>query len=90
MNIPLTIYCPVIGVLALTSGCAHTGIAPIGQDTYMVTRQGWVSTQSVTQLRGEVFNEMSAFCASQSEYLQSVTKNDTSGFFGLRYPVSEA
>jgi hypothetical protein len=33
-------------------------------------------------LRGEVFNEANAFCASQSKYLQPVTTNDTPGIFG--------
>jgi hypothetical protein len=55
----------------------------------MVSRQGWISTQSVTELRGQVFAEANSFCTSQGKSLQTVTMNDTPGIFGRSYPESE-
>jgi hypothetical protein len=78
-----------IGTMALTAGCAHTGVVPIGQDTYMVARQGWISTQSVAELKGQVFAEANEFCISQGKSLQPITTNDTPGIFGRSYPESE-
>jgi hypothetical protein len=75
--------------MALTAGCAHTGVIPIAQDTYMVARQGWISTQSVAELRGQVFAKTNAFCSSQSKIAQPVTINDTPGVYGRSYPESE-
>jgi hypothetical protein len=89
MNMPLTSTVLVIGILALTAGCAHTGVIPIAQDTYMVARQGWISTQSVAELRGQVFAEANAFCNSQSKIAQPVMINDTPGVYGRSYPESE-
>lgn len=57
-----------VGAAALTAGCgAHTGVVPIGQDTLMVARQGWISTQSVGELKAEAFAAADAFCASKSK-----------------------
>jgi hypothetical protein len=88
MNRALTTAALAIGTMALTAGCAHTGVVPIGQDTYMVARQGWISTQSVAELKGQVFAEANAFCISQGKSLQPVTTNDTPGIFGRSYPES--
>ena len=89
MNSALTTIGLAIGTIALTAGCAHTGVVPIGQDTYMVARQGWISTQSVAELRGQVFGEANEFCASQGKSLQPIAINDTPGLFGRSYPESE-
>src|SRR5690242_11982342 len=67
MNRALTSAGLAIGTMVLTAGCAHTGVVPIGQDTYMVARQGWISTQSVAELKGQVFAEANAFCNSQGK-----------------------
>jgi len=78
-----------IGTMTLTAGCAHTGVVPVGQDTYMVARQGWISTQSVAELRGQVFAEANSFCTSQDKSLQTVAMADTPGILGRSYPESE-
>lgn len=76
-------------VLLLTNCAARTGVVPIGQDTYMVARQGWVSTQSVTELKAQAFTEANSFCSSQGKSLQPVTTKETPGVFGRSYPESE-
>jgi hypothetical protein len=79
-----------VGAAALTAGCgAHTGVVPIGQDTYMVARQGWISTQSVGELKAEAFAEADAFCASKSKSVLPVNTRDTFGVFGRSYPEAE-
>src|SRR5216684_3205072 len=79
----------IAAVAVFLSNCARTGVVPIGQDTYMVARQGWISTQSVTELKAQAFTEANTFCSSQGKSLQPVTTRETPGVFGRSYPESE-
>jgi len=77
-------------VVALAGACAgQTGVVPIGQDTFMVAHQGWISTQSVAGLKAQAFTEANAFCVSQGKSLLPVNTRDTFGVFGRSYPEAE-
>jgi hypothetical protein len=79
-----------VGLLALAPGCgAHTGVVPIGQDTFMVSRQGWISTQSVGELKSQAFAEANAFCTSQGKSILPIYTRDTSGVLRRSYPEAE-
>ena len=55
-------YASTLFVFLLTACAAQTGVVNIGQDTYMVGRQGWICYESVIQLKGEAFQEAARFC----------------------------
>jgi hypothetical protein len=82
-------YASTLFVFLLTACAAQTGVVNIGQDTYMVGRQGWISTQSVTQLKGEAFQEAARFCTSQGKSIQPISSKDMPGAIGRSYPEAE-
>jgi hypothetical protein len=55
----------------------------------MVARQGWISTESVTELKGEAFTAANTFCLSQGKSLQPLTTREIPGVFGRSYPEAE-
>ncbi len=70
-------------------GCAHTGVVQIGEDTYMVSKQGWIATQSVGALKAEIFQEASAYCQAKDRKLMPVSTNTVAGVLGRSYPEAE-
>ena len=71
-------------------GCAaHTGVVQIGEDTYMVNEQGWISTQSVGALKAETYKQANAYCLQQNKKLMPVSTSTTPGEIGRSYPEAE-
>lgn len=70
-----------------TAACAsHTGVMPAGTDTYMVSNQGWISTQSEGELLAASYKEASAYCASIGKKFVPVSSASRAGTFGRGYP----
>ena len=85
---PKQIFAASLGVATL--GCAgQTGVVPIGPDTYLVAHQGWISTQSVAELKGQAFTEAGTFCNARGKQLLPVSTKDTPGVIGRSYPEAE-
>jgi hypothetical protein len=62
---------------ALLAGCAsNSGIIPIGQDTYMVSRQAATGFSGSGTLKAEAFQEANRYCLSQGKNLQVVNTNE--------------
>jgi hypothetical protein len=62
---------------ALLAGCAsNSGIIPIGQDTYMVSRQAATGFSGSGTLKAEAFQEANRYCLSQGKNLQVVSTNE--------------
>lgn len=81
---------PFVLLLAFASGCAtNTGVVKIGEDTYMVSRQGWIATQSVGSIKAEAYKEANAYCIKEGKRLMPVSTNATSGVLGRSYPEAE-
>ena len=60
-------------VLLLVAGCAsNSGVAPIGPDTYMVSRQAATGFSGSGTLKAEAFQEANQYCLSQKKRLQVV------------------
>ena len=57
----------------LLAGCASTGIVPIGQDTYMLTKKspacGFASAEGT---KADLYLEANAFCAERKKQIQTV------------------
>ena len=68
------IYCLLALLLA---GCAsHSGVVPIGPDTYMVSRQAATGFSGSGTLKAEAFREANEFCLSQQKKLQVVSTTE--------------
>ena len=63
----------LFGAAVLIGGCAaNSGVVPIGQDTYMVSRQAATGFSGSGTLKAEAFKEANDFCASQDKVIQVV------------------
>lgn len=77
-------------LVVLAVGCAtNTGIVKIGEDTYMVSRQGWIATQSVGAIKAEAYKEANVYCMKENKRLMPVSTNTIAGVLGRTYPEVE-
>lgn len=60
-------------------GCAaNTGVVPIGQDTFMVSRQAATGFSGLGNLKAEAFREANQYCTNKGKSLQVVNTSETS------------
>ena len=58
-------------------GCAsNSGVIPIGEETYMVSRQAATGFSGSGTLKAEAFSEAREFCKKQKKNLQVVNTNE--------------
>ena len=61
------------------SGCAiNSGVVPMGQDTYMVSRQAATGFSGMGSLKAKAFREASDYCISQNKKIQVVNTIESS------------
>lgn len=74
-------------VTPLLAGCAHSGVVPMGPDTFMIANSEWGFTSGGVQ-RAKVMQEASEYCKSIGKLMLpiSTTQNDVS--FG-KTPAAE-
>ena len=84
-----TLLCVV--TIGLLSGCAaNTGVIPIGQDTFMVSRQAATGFSGSGNLKAEVFGEANQYCKSNGKVLQVVSTQEAAPPYILgNYPKAE-
>ncbi len=73
----------VIVILSSTviMGCTATGVVPMGQDTFMIGRQG-SALASTSALKGESFKEASEYCSKSGKAVFIVNTREVPGGFG--------
>lgn len=78
-------------VSLLVSACAsHTGIVPMGKDTYMIAKQQATGFPGLGNMKAEIIGEGSRHCAGMGKEFQIVTTNETQPPYVLgNYPRSE-
>jgi putative hemolysin len=82
------------GIAAITlvvSACAsHTGIVPMGRDTFMIAKQQATGFPGLGNMKAEIIAEASQYCAAQGKELQIVSTQETQPPYILgNYPRSE-
>lgn len=82
------VYCSLALLLA---GCAsNSGVIPIGQDTFMVSRQAATGFSGSGTLKAEAFQEASQHCASLGKSLQVISTHEASPPYILaNFPKAE-
>lgn len=84
-----TIYLAVIA-LALSACASHTGIVPMGRDTFMIAKQQATGFPGLGNMKAEIIAEASQYCVAQSKELQIVSTQETQPPYILgNYPRSE-
>ena len=62
----------LISMITLNSCAIHSGVVPIGQDTYMVSRQAASGFTGMGSLKADAFKEANQYCISQNKKIQVV------------------
>lgn len=80
-----------LAVGSFVAGCAsHTGIVPMGRDTYMVAKQQSTGFPGLGNMKAEIISEASRYCAGFDKELMIDTTQETQPPYILgNYPRSE-
>lgn len=77
-------------IAGLLAGCAtQSGVVPIGQDTYMVSRQGYTVVTSAAAIKADAFREANAYCQQHGKQFQVVRTSTLEGIPARRLPTAE-
>jgi hypothetical protein len=87
-KVKTTILAAAVPVLLVA--CASSGPVPIGQDTYLISKQsaGGVFVAPST-VKVEILQEANAYCKSQGKEFQIVSTNELSAIPMARMPSAE-
>lgn len=86
MNKTLTLCLSVF----LSACASHTGVIPIGKDTYMIAKQQATGFPGLGNMKAEIIVEGSAYCSKQGKEFQIVSTQETKPPYVLgNYPRSE-
>ncbi len=79
-----------VGLLPVLTGCANSGPAQIGPDTYMVANTGAWSWSSGAALKGDLYQQANAFCATQGKQAMPVNAVSNDSAMGFNAPFAHA
>ena len=83
-------YFMIIFTVSMITGCASSsGVFPIGPDTYMISEQGWISTQSTGDLKATAYRKAGNYCSKQNKKIMPVSTRTVQGVIGRSYPEVE-
>jgi len=69
----------LVSSIIVLAGCAiNTGVVPIGQDTFMVSRQAATGFSGLGDLKGEAFREANQYCLDQRKSVQVLHTSESS------------
>ncbi|WP_447892343.1 hypothetical protein [Pseudomonas marginalis] len=77
-----------IAATLLISGCAGTGVVPMGQDTYMLAKDGSFTTFGGGAVKAELYQEANTFCEKKGKQLMPVREASRDSGYG-RYANAE-
>lgn len=77
-------------VIVLIACASHSGVIPLGKDTFMITKQQATGFPGLGNMKAEIIGEGSLYCASKGKEFQIVSTNETQPpyIFG-NFPRSE-
>lgn len=85
------IICLLVLVVVVMGGCAiNSGVVPMGQDTFMVSRQAATGFSGSGKLKAKALQEANEFCKNQGKCLQVIHINEASPPYILtNFPKAE-
>ena len=69
------------------AGCAHSGVVPIGPDTYMIANSEWGFSSGGVQ-KAKVMKQASDFCVSRGKEMLPISTRQNDVSFG-KTPAAE-
>lgn len=81
----------LISALFLLVGCAsNSGVAPLGPDTYLLSRQAATGFSGLASLKADCLREAAEFCSKENKYIKIVNTSESSPPYILgNYPRVE-
>ena len=73
----------------LLVGCASSGPVPVGQDTFMITKQSTTGFHSGASVKAEIFREANEHCLKSGKQLQPVSDRQLDGVPGRSFANAE-
>jgi hypothetical protein len=67
----------LLGIISLAGCASSSGVVPIGQDTYMVSRQGGYGASAMGPVKADAMTEAGVFCSKNGKQLQLVHTEET-------------
>jgi hypothetical protein len=77
----------LIIVTAFLTACAHSGVVPMGPDTYMIANSEWGFTSGGVQ-KAKVLQEASEYCTSIGKQMLVISTSQNGVSFG-KTPAAE-
>lgn len=79
----------IIAAVVFLTGCASSGVVPMGQDTFMISKQSATGFHSASSVKADIYQEGSAYCASQGKEFQPVNDRGVDGVPGKSFANAE-
>lgn len=81
----------ILASCAALSACAsYSGIVPMGQDTFFLSKQGASSFSGLASLKAEVMQDAGSYCAKDGKAIHILSTNESKPPFILgNYPRVE-
>ena len=73
----------------LTFGCASSGPVPMGQDTFMITKQSSTGFHSGASVKADIYREAGEHCMKIGKQLQPVSDRQVDGMPGRSFANAE-
>jgi hypothetical protein len=78
-----------IALAVSLAGCTSSGVIPIGQDTFMISKQSSTGFHSAGSVKAEIYREGYAYCVSQGKEFQPISDRGVDGVVGVSYANAE-
>jgi hypothetical protein len=79
----------IFAFVVFLTGCASSGVIPMGQDTFMISKQSSTGFHSAGSVKADIYREGSAYCASQGKEFQPVNDRGVDGVPGRSFANAE-
>lgn len=79
----------IFSVVVFLTGCASSGVVPMGQDTFMISKQSSTGFHSAGSVKADIYKEGSEYCASQGKEFQPVNDHGVDGVPGRSFASAE-
>ena len=77
-------------LFAVCACASHTGVVPMGKDTYMIAKQQATGFPGLGNMKAEIIAEGTRYCASLGKKIQIVSTQETQPPYVLgNYPRAE-
>lgn len=79
----------IFAAIVFLTGCASSGVVPMGQDTFMISKQSSTGFHSAGSVKADIYKEGSEYCAKLGKEFQPVNDQGVDGVPGRSFANAE-